>query len=108
MINLASDLIQKLDASGFSTSEVCERADVSPSTVTLMRRRGNCSQRSYDKMLTTIIEMARERKAAMENAGLYLGAEVVPVEPDQDEQAVSAEGGATDEREEDANDQLSE
>lgn len=70
MINLAKDILDKLDASGFQTSDVCERADVSPSTVTLMRRTGSCSQRIYDKLHVALIEMARERKEKMEEAGL--------------------------------------
>lgn len=70
MINLAVDLLAKLEASGIEGKAVCERADVSPSTLTLLRRKGSCSQRTYDKVLTALQDMVRERNEEMAKAGL--------------------------------------
>lgn len=72
MINLATDLTEKLEAAGFDVRAVCTRADVSPSTITLIKRRGNCSQRTYDKMLVALLEMCRERNKQMEAVGLMI------------------------------------
>lgn len=72
MMNLANDLLVKLETAGIEIKAVCRRADVSPSTITLMRRTGSCSQRIYDKMLVALIEMCRERQQQMAEVGLVV------------------------------------
>lgn len=69
-LNLSVDLLGKIEASGFPIKDVCRRADVAPSTITLMKRKGACSQRIYDKMLVALQEMCRERQKKMKEAGL--------------------------------------
>lgn len=71
-INLSVDVLTKLEASGLEIKAVCARADVSPSTVTLMKRKGSCSQRIYDQMLMAIQDMCRERQEKMKAAGLIV------------------------------------
>lgn len=69
MFNLAVDICEKMEAAGFEAKAVCERAGVSPSTVTLLKRKGNCSQRTYDNLLVALQDMAKERKEKMEKTG---------------------------------------
>lgn len=70
-MNLASDLLQKVDSAGFPVKEVCVLAGVSPSTIAVLRRqKTGCSQRTYDLMIGALIKMVQERNQNMIEARL--------------------------------------
>jgi hypothetical protein len=70
-MNLASDLLQKVDSAGFAVKEVCVLAGVSPSTIAVLRRqKTGCSQRTYDLMICALIKMVQQRNQNMIEAHL--------------------------------------
>lgn len=74
-MNLACDLLTKLDSAGFTVKDVCIKAAVSPSTIAVLRRHNSgCSQKTYDQMIGALIEMVQERNQVMIDAGLILPA----------------------------------
>lgn len=72
MMDLYSDIKAKVEASGFTWAAVCDRAEVSPSTVTNWSRPDGSkpNQTTYDRMIGALAEMVRERDQKMQTAGL--------------------------------------
>lgn len=74
-MNLACDLLTKLDSAGFTVKDVCIAAGSSPSTIAVLRRKNSgCSQKTYDQMIGALIEMVHKRNQAMIDSGLMLPA----------------------------------
>lgn len=70
-VNLHNDLKDKVKASGFTMTAVCERAGVSTGTPPHWEAgRAQPNQSTYDKMVAALRDMVQERDAKIKAAGL--------------------------------------
>lgn len=72
MVNLYDDLKEKVDAAGFKMKTVCEKAGVSSGTPShWASKRTTPNQRTYDKIVKALCELANERAEKMKGAGVH-------------------------------------
>jgi transcriptional regulator with XRE-family HTH domain len=69
-MNLHDDLKKKVEAAGFSMTEVCNEAGVSSGTPSHWRSRSSPNQKTYDKLVDALYRLVDRRAHEMREAGI--------------------------------------
>lgn len=69
-MNLYDDLKKKIEAAGFSMTEVCNEGGVSSGTPSHWRERSAPNQKTYDKLVAALDRLVKRRAEKMREAGI--------------------------------------